>query len=70
VLISLAEGLGAGEDLESLQESVTGALLASIAAGRDDPALINLLSPFPALDFSNIRTEYYGRQRNVIFVCG
>ncbi len=70
MLVGLAEDLGAGEGLDSLQESVTGALLTSIAAGRDNPALLNLLSPFPSLDFSNIRTEYYGRQRRVIFICG
>ncbi len=63
-ILTVLDQLGNGQP----QAYARGALLTAIMEGRDDPVLTNLLSPFPALDFSNIRTEYYGRQRRLVFV--
>src|SRR4051812_43426940 len=67
ILGSLAKKVGA-RSTKLLQTRTMAALLASIADGQDDPALLNLLIPWAAFGSFVTRTEYYGKQRPVVFI--
>ena len=69
IRLTVAGALGA-TSTPQLEARAIGILSESLMGRRDCRTLCRMLGAFPGLDFSGIRTEYYGKQRPIRIVFG